>query len=61
MAPGEPRIFPARGRDRPIIVVVRPDRVLHHEGRSYCEGELLRMSLDEARRLEQQGVVLRPG
>jgi hypothetical protein len=42
-------------------VVVRPNRVLHHEGRSYCEGELLRMSLDEAHRLEQQGVVLRAG
>jgi hypothetical protein len=60
MAPGEVRIFGGRGHDRPAIVVVRPDCVLHHGGRTYGEGELLRLSLQEARQLEEQGVVLRP-
>jgi uncharacterized protein (DUF934 family) len=41
-------------------VVVRPDCVLHHDGRTYSEGELLRLTLEEARVLEEQGVVLRP-
>jgi hypothetical protein len=43
-----------------VIVVVRPACVLHHEGRTYDEGELLRLTLDEAHQLEEQGVVLRP-
>jgi hypothetical protein len=43
-----------------VIVVVRPDCVLHHDERNYGEGELLRLGLDEARKLEEQGVVLRP-
>jgi hypothetical protein len=60
MALGEARILGAPGRERPVIVVVRADCVLHHEGRAYGEGELLRLSLEEARRLEDQGVVLRP-
>ena len=60
MALGEARILRARGRDQPVLVVVRPDCVLHHEGRTYGEGELLRLTLDEARVLEEQGVVLRP-
>jgi hypothetical protein len=55
-----PRILRARGRDRPVVVVVRPHCVLHHEDRAYGEGELLRLSIEEARRLEEQGVVLRP-
>jgi hypothetical protein len=59
VALGEAHIFRARRRDNAVIVVVRPDCVLHHEGRTYGEGELLRLSLDEARQLEEQGVVLR--
>jgi hypothetical protein len=59
MALGEARILRARSRDR-VIVVVRPDCVLRHDGRAYGEGELLRLSVEEARRLEEQGVVLRP-
>ena len=43
-----------------MIVVVRPDCVLHHDGRTYGEGELLRLKLDEARKLEEQGIVVRP-
>ena len=42
-------------------MVVRPDCELYHDGRTYGEGELLRLSLEEARQLEEQGVVLRPG
>ena len=61
MAPGEGRILCARRRELAAIVVVRPDCVLRHGGRTYGEGELLRLSLEEARRLEEQGVVLRPG
>ena len=60
MALGEDRIFRARRQDKAAIVVVRRDCVLHHEGRTYGEGELLRLTIDEARRLEEQGVVLRP-
>jgi hypothetical protein len=60
MALGEVRMLRARGGDKPAIVVVRPDCVLHHDGRTYSEGELLRLTLEEARVLEEQGVVLRP-
>jgi hypothetical protein len=60
MALGELRIFRAR-RQLQAIVVVRPDRVLDHDGRIYGEGELLRLSVEEAERLEQQGLVVRPG
>lgn len=60
MALGEVHILRARRHDKAVIVVVRRDRVLHHEGRAYGEGELLRLTLDEARQLEEQGVVLRP-
>jgi hypothetical protein len=60
MALGELRIFRTRKREWPVIVVVRPDCVLYHEGRTYGEGDLLRLSVDEARQLEEQGVVLRP-
>ena len=60
MAPGEVRIFRARKRDRPVIAVVRPECVLHHDGRTYGEGELLRLTVEEARQLEEQGLVLRP-
>ena len=61
MALGEARILRApRRRDQSAIVVVRRDCVLHHDGRTYGEGELLRLDLDEARKLEAQGVVLRP-
>ena len=61
MALGEPRIFRARRRQLPAIVVVRPDCVLHHDGRIYAEGDVVRMTVEEARRLEEQGVVSRPG
>jgi len=61
MALGEGRIFRARRRELSAIVVVRPDCELYHDGRTYGEGELLRLSLEEARQLEEQGVVLRPG
>jgi hypothetical protein len=61
VAAGEVRVFRARRHNNAVIVVVRPDCVLHHEGRTYGEGELLRLTLDEACRLEEQGVVLRPG
>jgi hypothetical protein len=61
MALGETRIRRARHRYRSVIVVVRPDRVLHHDGRTYGEGELLRLRHDEARKLEEQRVVVRPG
>jgi hypothetical protein len=60
MAIGESRIRRARHEYRSVIVVVRPDCVLHHDGRTYGEGELLRVRLDEARELEEQGVVVRP-
>jgi hypothetical protein len=59
MGLGEVRILPAR-RTLTAIVVVRPECVLEHEGRIYGEGELVRLSLEEADRLEEQGVVLRP-
>jgi uncharacterized protein (DUF934 family) len=61
MALGETRIRRASHRYRSVIVVVRPDCVLHHDGRAYGEGEMLRLRLEEARKLEEQGVVLRPG
>jgi hypothetical protein len=60
MALGEVRILRARRRTKGVIVVVRPDCVLHHEGRTYGEGELLRLTVEEACQLEEQGVVLRP-
>jgi hypothetical protein len=60
MALGDVRVLGARRRDKPVIVVVRPGCVLHHDGRTYSEGELLRLALEEARVLEEQGVVLRP-
>jgi hypothetical protein len=60
MALGEAHIFHARRRANAVIVVVRPDCVLHHDGRNYGEGELLRLTLEEACQLEEQGVVLRP-
>ena len=55
------RVVRARRRELSAIVVVRPDCELRHDGRTYGEGELLRLSLEEARHLEEQGVVLRPG
>jgi hypothetical protein len=57
MAPGEADAL------RPgdvVMVVVRPDCVLHHDGRTYGEGETLELKLEDARRLEEQGVVSRP-
>jgi hypothetical protein len=41
-------------------VVVRAGCVLDHDGRTYDEGELLRLSPEDARRLEEQGVVRLP-
>ena len=43
-----------------MIAVVRADCVLHHDGRTYGEGEILRLTVEEARQLEEQGVVVRP-
>ena len=60
MALGETRIRRSSHQYRSVIVIVRPDCTLHHDGRTYGEGEMLRLRLDEARQLEEQGVVLRP-
>jgi hypothetical protein len=60
MALGDTRIRRASHRYRAVIVIVRQDCTLHHEGRTYGEGEMLRLRLEEARKLEEQGVVLRP-
>jgi hypothetical protein len=60
MALGETRIRSSNHRYRSVIVIVRPTCSLQHDGRTYGEGELLRLRLDEARKLEEQGVVQRP-
>jgi hypothetical protein len=61
MALGETRIRRAKHRYRSVIVIVRPACSLEHDGRTYGEREMLRLRLDEARKLEEQGVVRRPG
>ena len=61
MAIGEAHVFRARRADRTVIVVVRPGQVLHREGRAYGERELVRLDVDEARSLEERGVVQRRG
>jgi hypothetical protein len=61
MAAGEARILRARRHELTEIVVVRPACVLHHDGRTYAEGDVVRLSLEDARRLEERGVVSRPG
>jgi hypothetical protein len=58
MAAGEVRVLGARRRDL-VILIVQRDCVIDHEGRTYDEGEVLRTTLDEASRLEAQGLVLR--
>jgi hypothetical protein len=60
MALGESRVLRARRHELTAVVVVRPACVLHHDGRTYAEGDLVRLTLEEARRLEEQGVVSRP-
>jgi hypothetical protein len=61
MARGDGRILRARRGELAAIVVVRPECVLQHDGRTYGEGELLRLSVEDAERLEEQGLVVRPG
>jgi hypothetical protein len=61
MALGETRIRRANHQYRSVIVIVRPACSLQHDGRTYGEGEILRLRLDEARQFEEQGVVQRPG
>jgi hypothetical protein len=44
-----------------VLVVVRRGCVLHHNGRTYGEGELLELKLEDVARLEEHGVVSRRG
>ena len=43
-----------------VSVIVRPVSVLYTDGRTYGEGETLDLLLEDAYRLEEQGVVQRP-
>jgi hypothetical protein len=43
-----------------VSVIVRPVCVLRHDGRTYGEGETVDLLLEDAYRLEEQGVVQRP-
>jgi len=42
-------------------VVVSRGCILHHDGRTYGEGELLSLKLEDVARLEAHGVVSRRG
>ena len=59
MAIHEAHVLRARRAEQTVLVVVRPGCVLHHDGRTYGESELLRLSLDELDSLEEHGVVER--
>jgi hypothetical protein len=49
----------ARRVEETVLVVVCRGSVLHHDGRTYGEGELLELKLDDVAKLEEHGVVSR--
>jgi hypothetical protein len=61
MAPGKARVLRSRRGKETVLVVVRRGCVLHHDGRTYGEGELLQLKLEEVAKLEEHGVVSRRG
>jgi hypothetical protein len=59
MAAGKAQVLRARRAEETVLVVVRRGCILHHDGRTYGESELLRMKLEDVARLEEHGVVSR--
>jgi hypothetical protein len=59
VAIGKAHIFRGRRVEETVLVVVRRGCILHHEGRTYGEGELLALKLEDLAKLEEHGVVSR--
>jgi len=54
-------VLRARRGHETVLVVVCRGCVLHHDGRTYAEGELLELKREDVAKLEEHGVVARRG
>jgi hypothetical protein len=57
--PDRPAEARAPAHDHWTDVVVRPRSVIVHDGRTYAEGELVRLPATEVPAFEEQGIVTR--